>query len=359
MDAHLTRDIHAAGAAGAGLFAIIDEWFKKNWLVIEFEQPAERSRLWHNPLDAEQNYGVIAMRPGVRDSAIVIDGNPADWGTRAPLLTAPPPAGRPAPERVRALYVAQDEAYVYLRLAVDSIDWKRAHYLIGIDTYDRTLGDTRLPYTLAQSPAGLEFVIDLNGPNESRVLVDAPYAQYRLAPISGAKPPAVQMVMNAPFRTRANSDGRYDTLRVIPNRRHFGRDSTVFPEQILERNLLRFARQQETTLADWYADASKGTIELRLPWGMLQVTDPSSRTVLFGTTKDKHAAGAVTDGFRFVVMSYDPAHPSASGVKLPRNATGTFSDPPLWSWRTWETPRWYPKVKPAFAAMRDAFSSIR
>src|SRR6266550_2434041 len=36
-DARLTRDIYASGAAGAGLFSLIDEWFKKNWSVIEFE----------------------------------------------------------------------------------------------------------------------------------------------------------------------------------------------------------------------------------------------------------------------------------------------------------------------------------
>jgi len=79
VDARLTRDIHAAGAAGAVLFAAIDEWFKKNWLVIDFEQPLERNRLWLNALDAEQNYGVIAMRPGRRDSAITIDGKSDDW----------------------------------------------------------------------------------------------------------------------------------------------------------------------------------------------------------------------------------------------------------------------------------------
>ena len=62
INARLTREIRESGAAGAGLFAIIDEWFKKNWLVIDFEQPAERNRLWLNALDAEQNYGVLAMR---------------------------------------------------------------------------------------------------------------------------------------------------------------------------------------------------------------------------------------------------------------------------------------------------------
>ena len=75
MDARLTRDIYASGAAGAGLFALIDEWFKKNWIVIDFEYPPERKRLWLNPLDAEENYGVVAMRAGIKGSGITIDGD--------------------------------------------------------------------------------------------------------------------------------------------------------------------------------------------------------------------------------------------------------------------------------------------
>jgi tetratricopeptide (TPR) repeat protein len=66
INARLTRDIHAAGAAGAGLFATIDEWFKKNWIVIDFEQPPERNRLWLNPLDAEQSYGSSRCAPAPR-----------------------------------------------------------------------------------------------------------------------------------------------------------------------------------------------------------------------------------------------------------------------------------------------------
>ena len=64
QDARLLRDVHQAGCAGAVLFAWIDEWFKKNWLVIEFEEPLERKPLWYNALDAEENYGLIGYRPG-------------------------------------------------------------------------------------------------------------------------------------------------------------------------------------------------------------------------------------------------------------------------------------------------------
>jgi hypothetical protein len=359
INPRLTRDIYASGAAGAGLFALIDEWFKKNWTVIDFEHPAERNRLWLNPLDPEQNYGVVAMRPGRADSAIVIDGRGDDWRGRpvwydhGPGNDTLPPA-----RRLERLQVASDEAYLYLRLDVGAIDWGKAHYLIGIDTHSSTLGDVVLPYTRSRSPVGLEFVVDLHGPEGSHLLVDHPYNLYRDEPIIGSRPLAVEQIYNRPFRSLANAAGRYDTMVVITNRRRIGRDGTVYPARGVDRGRLVFAREQETTLADWYADSHTGIIELRIPWGMLNVIDPSSRLVLHGSNKGE-VAGVATEGFRFVVESYDPARPTASGDRLPNGAGArSWGSVPLWSWPSWEEPRWYEQFKPQFETMRRAFADI-
>ncbi|HEY6088337.1 MAG TPA: tetratricopeptide repeat protein [Gemmatimonadaceae bacterium] len=359
-NARLTRDIYASGAAGAGLFALIDEWFKKNWAVIEFEQPADRKRLWLNPLDAEENYGVVAMRAGRPGASITIDGDTADWRGR-PVLYAPSvaSAGLPTALQLKSLRVGHDEAYVYLRLDVGRIDWTRAHYQIGIDTYRRDLGDTRLPNTGTRAPVGLEFVIDLSGPSSSQVLVDHPYNLYRPVLIPGSKPPALQYVKNLPFRTVANDAGVWDSLIVVTNRRRISRDGRIFQAIGYNRNRLLYSKQSENSLADWFADTTRGVIEVRLPWGMLQVVDPSSRSVLFGwDPAGRKSVGAVTEGFRFVVESYDPSKPPSGGDMLPRSAPAKLADVPTWTWPTWETPQWHAEIKPLFAAMQRALAAI-
>ena len=230
-----------------------------------------------------------------------------------------------------------------------------AHELITVD--GDILGGTPV-FSGTRVPFGLEFVLDLAGPSKTRLLVDAPYNLYRAVPIRGTRPLVTQSVYKRPFRTRANSDGRYDTLWVTPNRRTIGRDGTVFPAQRLERNLLRHAREQETTLADWFADTLSGTIEVRIPWGMLHVTDPSSRQVLFGVSGRRDPATRTTEGFRFVVQSVD-ARTLAGGEILPLPVAGsTVEVPPVWSWPTWETPRWYAERKPLFRAMQETFAAI-
>jgi tetratricopeptide (TPR) repeat protein len=360
IDARLVREIHAADAAGVGMFALLDEWFKKNWLVIDFEQPLERNRLWFNPLDAEQNYGLIALRPGHRDSAITIDGRRDDWRDRGRWYEAPVDSMLPAPLQLRALRVTHDEGWVYLRLDVGALDWSRGRYLVGISTVSDSTGDRVLPRTGTRAPVGLEFVLDLQGPDDAMLLVDTPYTLYRRLPVRGARVPDSVTVYNRPFRSVANADGRYDTLRVAPNRRRLTRAGRVVPERLLERNRLRHAPQSETTLADWYADPATGTIEVRLPWGLLHVLDPSSHQVLQGRPGARDPEAVTTAGFRFVVQSYAPAAPRAGGDRLPRgDAPGEFGLPPRWRWPAWEQPAWHAEVKrPVFDALRATFTTI-
>ena len=351
VNARLTREIVAAGCAGLGLFALIDEWFKHNWVVTDFESPGGRNRLWYNALDAEQNYGLIAMRPGDRATAIRLDGRGDDWSGAPVLEHAPPMTGALG---VKALRATQDEGYLYLRLDVDRVDWARARYLIGIDTYRADLGDVVLPVTGERVTTGLEFVLDLRGPDSTQLLVDAPYNPWTRRPIAGARPPATMQVYQRPFVTRANAASRWEPIEVISNRRRIGRDGTLYPERGRNWSALRFGRSSESTLADWYADSTTGIIEIRLPWGLLNVMDPSARRVLFGMDAKRMPASQPTDGFRFVVRSYDPRAPRDGGDALP--ARGAPS--PLWTWPTWEVPRWYADPKPLIGAMRAEFEQI-
>jgi hypothetical protein len=301
------------------------------------------------------------MRPGQKGAVITIDGGVSDWRGLPALYSASAPQANLAPPlRLMSLSVAHDEAYVYLRLDVARIDWTRAHYQVGIDTYSKNLGDTRLPNTGSKSPVGLEFVLDIGGPASTQLLVDHPYNPYRRVIIPGSKPAVTQYVYNRPFKTVANDAGQWDSVVVVPNRRRISRDGRIYPAMSYSRNRLLHAMQTENSIADWYSNSSTGVIEVRLPWAMLQVADPSSRSVLFGVGgKDQITGAAITDGFRFVVESYDPTNPESGADRLPQATRGGgFNDPPNWTWPTWEIPNWHAELKPLFGAMQRTFAAI-
>jgi len=314
-DVRLTREIRDAGLAGGILFAWLDEWFKHNWVTIDLELPAERTRLWHNVMNAEQNYGLVGLYAG--DSARPEPGGAAGaWRALAVFAEG-------AGTRLR---VGADPAYVYLALetplGVDSIRW----------TID--VG---------------EFRLVLNDTSDAQLLVRPTYNPY-LGPRAGMRPTDLDPFYNkraAIGARRPAGDSAFDSLFVATNRLRVARNGKMSLARGVNRGRLRYGRAAESTLADWYWDRAADIIEIRLPWGLLNVTDPSSRTVLARVRDPGPFATVVTDGFRFDVAATRPG-----GAVVARFA----ADRP-YAWATWETPVWHERLKPAYYAMQTLWGS--
>ena len=43
------------------IFEWMDEWAKKTWTTEPYMIPYDRHILWHNTIDPEQNYGILAL----------------------------------------------------------------------------------------------------------------------------------------------------------------------------------------------------------------------------------------------------------------------------------------------------------
>jgi len=348
IDVRLTREIREAGLAGGVLFAWIDEWFKHNWVVIDLEAPAERNRLWLNPMDAEQNYGLLGQYAGSERATPELGGDPARWRALRAL---------DGNDSLR-LRVGSDEAYLYLALEIGGgARAESTRYLVGIDTYRRDRGEFRLPGVIGLG-IGVEFYLALTDTTEGRLFVSQSYNPY-IVPRAGMGPtdldPFYNFLCTADSRTDA---GQFDSLFVTTNRFRVTRDGTMIPARGVDRGRLRYGRAINSSLSDWYVDRGAGTgsgrlIEIRLPWALLNVTDPSSRTVLTEIREGGPQVGGVvstgmTDGFRFVVAGLSRGDDRITAY-LPGDST--------YVWPTWEEPSWHEHLKPAYYAMRDLWGS--
>jgi len=354
IDARLTRDIRESGAAGAILFAWMDEWFKKNWIVIDFEQPGDRNRLWLNAMDAEQNYGILGQYPGSATNRPVLGGNPGPWRRLAPVQSG---AGL-----IRAIRAGSDEGYLYLalELAPAGIDWDRSRILLALDTYLPRSGQTALPGVSLESEIGFEFLLTLDNPSQGTLRILPSYNPYVGAgAILGGDD--FGRFYRRPATIGVERDGRFDPMFVITNRARFGRDGTLYPAQGYDRGVLQFGLGEENSLADWYADAAAGLIEIRLPWGLLNVTDPSSRTVLFD--RDGQLTGefgtAVTEGIRIgaLVQGRDDPSRLLSALPAPRDGRWRTDDFALWQWEGWEEPASHSRLKPVYDSLQSTWRS--
>ena len=329
-DVRLTREIREAGLAGGILFAWLDEWFKHNWVVIDLEMPAERNRLWHNVMDAEQNYGLVGLYAG--DTARPETGGaPARW--RALPVVAD--GGR------TRLRVGSDPAYLYLALE-SPLDLESVRWVVGIDTHRPERGQFALTGVPGRAPIGMEFALVLSDTTDGQLLVTPSYNPY-LGPRAGMRPTDLDAVYDTRATVDARrEDGMFDSLFVATNRLRVSRAGRVFPARGVNRGRLRYGRAAESTLADWFVDRAAGLVEVRVPWGLLNVTDPSSRTVLARVRDPGPFRTEVTDGFRFMVAALGRDGAVQARVVAQRP----------YVWPTWETPVWHERLKPAYYAMQ-------
>jgi hypothetical protein len=380
IDERLTREIAAAGMAGGILFAWIDEWFKKNWIVIDFEIPPDRNRLWLNRLDAEQQYGIFAMEPG---------SGPQGDDTRERLAAweAVPPTHVGAGMSLRAV---ADEGYLWLLYEARGATSPSPELMVGFDIVDPSAGDFRWPDRVGpRLPMGLEFVLRVTD-DEARLLADPPYNPFRLQSVRNAidsptrTPPLRPADTNGgsgwsspprglfsgrleqryahPYVPEANSDGRYDSLRVITNRARFTRASDEYLALGYDRGILPAGPLPDGL---WERLPATNAVEIRIPWTLLNITDPSQRRVLLDTYPAHRSHRPPPGGYAtlevadigVVVITADTEGSwrtlPAAGAADPSEGVARFS------WPTWEQPRWRARRRPVFEAMRRTFEDLR
>src|SRR3989454_1324081 len=208
IDARLTREVRAAGAAGGVLFAWLDEWFKHAWVTIDVEVPAERSRLWHNMEDAEQHYGLMGEYAGASaDATPQPGGDPAVWRA-LPVL---------ARGDSLVLRVGADPSYLYVALA-GRPSFDSARYVVGIDTYRRDRGQFRLPGVPGPTGAGgSEFAGVLKDTSDAQLIVGPWYKPFLRAQ-SGKGADRLHRVYNeAVGGAQGRGHGRLDAEFVPSN----------------------------------------------------------------------------------------------------------------------------------------------
>jgi hypothetical protein len=351
IDARLTREIRQSGAAGSILFAWLDEWFKKNWAVIEYEIPPDNTRLWHNVMDAEQNYGILGQYAGLEGMTPHLGGDPGRWLALPAIESTGVETGL-APRRLR---LGTDESFFYLavELPPGRFPWDTLGLQLAIDTYLPRVGQHRLPRSQIRSEIGFEFLIDLVSPDNGSMRVTPEYNRHdsRVHPASGDD---FGRFSRRPVITRDRSDARFDSLFIITNRARFGRNGAFFPAKGYDRGRLLYGTEARSTLADWYFDQRAGLLELRISWDLLNVTDPSSRTILVDRDTTGTFGTASAADFHVGVVIYRKKGSGEIVGTLPTVERGVWRANAFrpWRWRAWTEPRSHARLKPVFDSLK-------
>lgn len=382
----LFEDIYREGMAGGLVFTWQDEWFKRTWNNMDYDNP-DRRPFWSNVQTSEQHFGLLSFDPGAKDLLIKVDGKTGDWqqaGIR-PLAEAaggntPRAYGDGYDERRRALrlYMASDERYVYFRLdfggSGQPLDWTKTGATILLDTVPGQ-GESAVPGGGGlTSDAGFDLAIDVKGPDASRVWVDSYYDLHELQ--YGRM---LGLIPQAPYADKNNNGVFHKQLLTLnkelslPDRK--GTAGEVVPFESYETGVLRYGNAdpgspQYDSLTDVAVDAESGIVELRIPWQLLQIKDPGTHEATGDIRRDGLGASVRTPGFRAAVVTYKPEQdtskqqlaPAGPAVAdtLPAAANGALraADMPLYEWRDWEYPQTHERLKPSYDIVKATFAAI-
>ena len=355
--ARMMRAILAKGYAGGLVFEWADEWAKRTWVDMAYMIPFERHIFWHNLMDPEQNFGIMAYEPihvPFSGSETVL------WGETD---------GRSS-EVLSGLSVDHNEAFLYLevtfaddtaRLLVPGADpgEHSAELLIGIDTFGDNNGTLRLPMEgLPELPTGVEFLLRVSTADGAALQARPDYNRGQ-----------------SRFSAAPAADPEFVDIEFPVNREQVSaEDGTHFPEEFTNDSALRYGdynpdSEKYDSLAHWYVDEEKNRLFVRLPWLLLNVSDPSSKTVLYDEREGLppgpaalrvdfglDALGTVeTEGFRFYVALN---HSEEAVDFRPREGAGFRQDIARYRWPGWEQPGYRERIKQSYPEIKRQFGAI-
>jgi len=293
------------GYAGGVIFAWMDEWAKKTWTTEPYMIPYDRQILWHNAVDPEQNYGILAIeavKPAV------------------PGLTVPGTG-----LRIIRMELSSDVSYLHIDITLtEPPDFTHERYSEEID---------------AQAPSGMEFLITLRGPLESSLAVIPPYnsGSYRFSTYEGLE-----------------SRGVFEQPRKLVNRQRMLADGTVIEARYENSGRLNFGSFTESGA---HVHITGSTVSLRIPWGRINVSDPSSRTVLddggtyFTDPLRDTLKTTVTEGIAVSVAVTDRVSGTVLDA-LPQPG-GEQNSPAVLAWEPWNYPVFQVRLKSSYTVLQE------
>jgi hypothetical protein len=332
-NADLMRVIAEEGFAGGMVFEWLDEWFKFTWNSVEHELPKDRRSMWRNPLTNEEHFGILAVEAGATQK-VVLDGKDKEWtrGQSQVILEAKGPVAE-----VRATH-DEESLYLRIRFADPKVQpWATEELAVGLQVYPEP--NKGLPGRPGVSPES--NVAILVGPGN--------VAKLRIA--SWTDPVAFEFGV-------AKKELAFNPADLVP-----GSGAWTVPQQIVSRalvvpstnekiaiDMVPFGDLQwgttDSTKAEFddraLVNGSKNVLELRIPWGLIGLSDPSSKLRL----RPK------ADG----TMSTEPIERIGINIIGPKGVVAKTNG---YGWEAWNRVTWHERKKAGWPYLQKVMNEYR
>ncbi|WP_102261672.1 hypothetical protein [Mesobacillus jeotgali] len=347
MNSFMFNSMVDEGAAGGLVFAWQDEWFKRTWNTMDYDNPNRRP-FWANRQTNEQKFGLLSFEPGKKSSSMLVDGRKGDWDKNGIK-----PLGDSKNGAIKRVFASSDESSVYFRLDLENaINWDEQAGYLFLDTIPGQ-GQQRVKLHDGQEvdpDSGIDFMIELKGPDESRILVDSYYDLFYYQYGKNLK-----MIPEVNYADEKNN-GIFHPIRLALNKEMIlPEDGRKVPFQSYETGKLKFGTgnpddESFDSLTDISISNDKKTVEIRIPWQLLNIKDPSTKEIISDLHKTGLTGSESIKGIRFSAAWISQGE---TGSVLSENADSMF----FYEWKGWEDPQYHERLKESYKIMKETFKN--
>ncbi len=323
---HMAEDIHECGCAGGLVFAWQDEWFKRTWNTMDYSD-AGRRPFWSDVQTSEQSFGLLAFDPGTEDWLVKIDGEDKDWSEEDEI----------SEENGIRLYMKHDERYLYFALKLSEGGAEDSHLYIPVDV---TPLSGSMKYGYSELDHAADFVIDLNGAEDSHIYNHSYYDRYAFM--------CRYMDDGLEWKKYREEDNEIFTPIYLLINKPFTipttgeeRGAEKYETGVLRRGISDPGSEEYDPLTDFnYKD---DFMEIRIPWGLLNFRDPSTKTVEGDFWKEKRlGTGEKIEGIY--------AGCGKAGASISLHA---------YTWEDWNAVTFHERLKDSYHILKDCFAELK
>lgn len=332
----LYDEILAENMLGGLVFSWQDEWFKRTWNTMDLDDP-ERRPFWSNAQTNEQQFGLLSL-----DRLLVqTDGQTDDWQDIPPLYSENQPLGE--------LSVAHDERYLYVKTDIANGRLPTLYFDVHPVIGSSASGD------VAFAENNPDFIASFDRNIKGQLKVDAYYDPFLYE--YGVK----QGMMEPRPKKPVNNSGLFNPIRFALNKKLVRPDTgEVLPFDFYETGELMHGNSNPSSsdynsLADYFVNFEEGTLEVRIPWLLLNVKDPSQLKATGDLYKDGAEAELAIEG---IGVAASVEMENGKMETLPRSSGGMLPAIQQYEWEAWDEPTYTERLKSSYYLLQQRFSEI-
>ena len=326
INKELFEDIKEEEMMGGVLFTWQDEFFKRTWNNQAYNNP-DRRPFWPNIQTNEQFYGVFNFDVRAKN----IDGDFSQWSEEELFYQSQ------AEEYFDSFYVSSDAESLYFKLALqEDINLVEDEIYILLNSnfeQGRTVFDRN----------NIDFIVKL-ADGQARVLVEEDYDVFEYEHADGEYSEGEEI-----------SDKEYDFIseeisgfnpirRILNNKFEIPATEEIIYFAYEEAGKLSIAEEESEydSLTDLAVKNNK--LELRIPWGLLNFSDPSQREIIAGLDKGLDSS-RITEGIELYLGSKQ----YGSNIFLPTDK----NEAEIYTWKQWNKVNYQERKKESYGIWTD------